>query len=109
MTENQRNFFRLHYPSGAAPKFLSGGLAYEVLEISEFGIKILRKSGVNLENHTIMVGSLIFQNGEAHLLYGSLLRSNDDTLIIALKKPLALKVIRQEELRLLRLFPRNAK
>ncbi|MSP19268.1 MAG: hypothetical protein EXR74_06830 [Bdellovibrionales bacterium] len=107
MTDNKRNFFRLWYPAGAAPKFLSGGLVYEVLEISEFGIKILSKSGVNLENHTIMIGSLIFQNGEANLLYGSLLRSNDDTLIIGLKKPLPLRVIRQEELRLLRLFPRK--
>ena len=109
MSENKRNFFRLEYPSGAGPKFISGGLRFEVVDISEFGIKILRKPGVILEKHTIMVGSLIFQNGEAHLLYGSLLRSNDDTLIILLKKPLALKVIRQEELRLLRLFPRNAK
>ena len=37
--DQQRSFFRLEYPAGARPSFVSGKRSFDVIDISEKGLR----------------------------------------------------------------------
>ncbi len=108
MEENRRQFFRLEYPGNTGPRFISGGVNFQVLDLSEYGLRLKIKSNIGYQSGTSFVGSLTFTSGESFLVFGTIKRITEDSLSIELKKAVPLRIIMAEQRRLIQLFPKRA-
>lgn len=109
MDDNRRQFFRLEYPPGSGPKLVSSGIKLEVLDISEQGLLIQVKNS----SPTVKVGggftaSLTFPDGESMLVFGNIVRVNEDKLSIKLRRPIPLRIIMAEQRRIIQNFKQRA-
>lgn len=108
MDQNRRQFFRIQYPPKSGPKLASGGQHFEVLDLSEQGLKFRIKSKVGYQPGANFAGSLTFIDGESLLIFGVIKRVTEDTLSIKLKKNIPLRIVMSEQRRLIQLFPKRA-
>ncbi len=100
-THPSRALFRVEFPFGQRPPLTWGGKSYEVLDISERGIRL------SVEGHTPFVaGARIravvrFEDGK-ETVEGTLLRGNEREAVFQLTEGFSLERIRREERRLIR-------
>ncbi|NBX68207.1 MAG: PilZ domain-containing protein [Proteobacteria bacterium] len=106
--ENRRQFFRLEYPAKSGPRFLSGGVSYQVLDISEQGMRLGTHSNRGLKVGGKFAGSLTFTGGETFLVYGIVKRITEETVAIQLAKPIPYRIIMAEQRRIIQLLQKRA-
>ena len=106
--ENRRQFFRIEYPEKMGPRFVIKGLAYQVLDLSEHGIKLKALSSITFKVGEKVVGSLSFPSGESMLTFGNIRRLTVDTISIQFNQPVPYRIIMSEQRRLIQLLQKRA-
>ena len=108
MSENRRQFFRIDYPTGAGPKLASNGIQLTVVNLSEQGLRFdcQNRTGFTIGNH--FAGSLTFADGESFLVFGTIIRILPEGIVVELKKPIPLRIIMNEQRRMIKHFPKRA-
>lgn len=106
--QNRRQFFRLEYPGKSGPRFVSGGVTYQVLDISEQGLKLGAASTQGIKVGAKFAGSLTFPDGETFLAFGIVKRITVETVSIQLNKPIPYRIIMAEQRRIIQLFQKQA-
>lgn len=96
-----RALFRVEYPFGERPACLISGGRYEVLDISERGMRL------NTEGHTpfvrgAKVRAVIHFQDFQETVEGTVLRGNEREAVFQLREGFSLECIRREERRLIR-------
>lgn len=106
MDEKQREYFRLAYPEVHRPVLSFEYDQYEILDISEFGIKIK----VDADDPTFEMGDevmaiIMFPEGREFDITGHVVRMQDGAVGLELDTPLPDSLIRSEALNVLYNFP----
>ena len=105
MQKDRRNFYRILYPDVSCPKLLLSGYTFNVIDISEEGLRFNNLSHDGFKNGLGVSGSVTFPDGESFLIYGEVKRVNDKEVSISLKRPIPLRKIVEEQRRMLEKFP----
>lgn len=100
-THPGRALFRVEFPYGQRPLFTWKGNSYEVLDLSERGMRI----GVNglavFVPGTRVRGAVRFEDGK-ETVEGAVLRGNEREAVFQLAEGFSLERVRREERRLIR-------
>ncbi len=92
----RRKYLRIKYLNIEKPKLKIGKHKFEVLDISQRGLKFLNDKEVNLSEH--ISGELTFLCGESIDIEGSLIWEQDDDLGLYLKNHISSDMIQNEKL-----------
>jgi hypothetical protein len=79
--ENQRRYFRVHYPVGMRPVLDLGGERFDVTELSEGGLRVLRE-GTSLSIGHPVAGTLRLRCGEELRVTGQVGRLAGDECVV---------------------------
>lgn len=104
MSEQRREYFRVEFPLGFRPKLSIMGDSFDVLDISECGIRFLIGDDVNFIIGTHINGSIRFSDGEELVCKGVVLRKEFGSVAVHHDVPVPLARIRLEHLNLIRNF-----
>ncbi|QJW93705.1 PilZ domain-containing protein [Frigoriglobus tundricola] len=101
---NRRRHFRLPYPPGGGPLFVTGGATLPVVELSERGMQFTH------ENHTLapgerVAGKLRFEDGTEAPVDGVVVRTVWSRVAVRLLRGVLLGRMLAEQRRLLRHYP----
>jgi hypothetical protein len=103
--QNQRRFYRLHYPEVERPTVWFKGRYYEVTEVSEGGVMILLGDGCAVRLGQSFVGVIQFQDGETNSIVGVVLRIAENKMAVKLSKGISLRRMMAEQIRLRKKYP----
>lgn len=78
---NQRSYFRVHYPVGVRPVVDLAGERFEVTELSEGGLRLLREGGSLSLGHPVS-GTLRLRCGESLSISGEVGRVEGDECVV---------------------------
>jgi len=104
---NRRDFFRIVYEPSQRPLLridapsleLTGEHEFEVLDISEKGIRFLNDRNVHF-SETVQ-GELVFVDGEAVLIEGQIVREKGSQLSLKLSESIPFKAVVKEQRRII--------
>ena len=100
--KNRRANFRLHYPPGAGPILVAGGVSVHVLELSERGI--LFAGDAPGPGHDV-AGVLTFPDGITTSISGVVVRAVQGRVAVRLTRAISLGRVLAEQRRVMRTFP----
>lgn len=100
----RRAFFRLRYPDAERPILLFDNMQFEVIEISESGVRI-DLGGRQLETGRAVMGWVRFREHEANVVEGAVLRTEGQEGVVLLTRRISLKRMLDEQRRLFKLYP----
>jgi hypothetical protein len=103
--ENKREYYRIIYPLSCRPKIIILGLEYEVVDVSEHGIRFHVEKTLNLKTGLEINAEIIFHDGEAVTVVGKILRIVKNKVILNLSKGIPLKKIVNEQRYLIKNYP----
>ena len=101
---NRRGHFRLRYPTGAGPLLLTGGAAFQVIELSERGLQFAGETSDPVPDEQVS-GDLQFADGTTAPVAGIVLRSAGERTTVRLTRGVGLGQMLAEQRRVLRAFP----
>lgn len=104
MSEQRREYFRVEYPSGYRPRFTTMGESFDVLDISECGMRFLAEDNTRFIIGVPVKGMVRFTDGEELECSGTVLRSEFGTVALHHEVGIPLQRIRFEHLNLIRNF-----
>ncbi|HEY9052858.1 MAG TPA: PilZ domain-containing protein [Gammaproteobacteria bacterium] len=104
MSEQRREFFRVEYPSGYRPRFIVKGQSFDILDISECGIRFLLVDNANFIIGASIKGIVHFTDDEELECSGIVIRKELGTVAIQNDVAIPLARIRSEHLNLIRNF-----
>ena len=98
MTKQRREYFRLNYPIAARPSLLTREETYEVIDVSEYGVRFKIPG-----NSPFLVGEDVradirFPDEEVYACNGQINRHTDSEAVILLGTPIPLQKIRSEHI-----------
>jgi len=101
MLKQRREYFRLEYPVFFRPRLLFNNKKFDVLDVSEFGMRFHTE-----DTNSFMLGkklgaNLIFKDDDMHSCDGKIIRLNTSEVVINLTTPIPLHKIRSEHLYLI--------
>ena len=101
MLKQRREYFRLEYPIFCRPTLCCGNKSFDVLDISEYGVRFKTK-----DINSFMLGKklgarLIFKDDDKHSCDGKIIRLNSEEVAVNLTTPIPLYKIRSEHLYLI--------
>ena len=83
--KNKREHYRIVYPLSCRPKLKIIKKEYEVMDISESGIKFLHRNGIELTPGSKIHAEITFDNGTSLDIDGEILRIDDYIMILKLQ------------------------
>lgn len=95
--ENRRKHFRIQYPVNRRPKLIILDIEYEVIDISEQGIRFLGKKLYEFEIGSEVKVKIVFYDRGSLDLKGKILRVNKEQTIIYLSTTIPFERIAQEQ------------
>lgn len=95
--EQRRSHFRIEYNALNCPILKLAGIEFNVLDLSEAGIRFSMDGFSGLKVEMDISGSLTFRDGESFLLHGKVIRIDDNKVSLTLKKPIPLRKIMSEQ------------
>jgi hypothetical protein len=101
----KRNFYRLNYPPSARPALLIGGKSYELLNISEKGLKYAHPGSDLPAAGSPLTGTIVFADKEKLEVEGSVLRSIGTEIVVTLDPGIPFARIIAEQRRFLKTPP----
>ncbi len=105
--DNSRNYYRVEYPSGDRPSFECAGRSYEVIDVSEMGLRLaVSADDPWVENETV-VGTVTFRDNATCKVSGSVLRKTDDGIAIVLTEGVPLPRVLEEQRYLIKRYRRT--
>ncbi len=102
MPKQRREYFRLEYPVFLRPTLFFSNKKYDVLEISEYGMRFETEDVNGFLPGKKLTVSLKFQDDEVHICDGRIIRLNANEIIVNLLKPVPLYKIRSEHLQIIK-------
>lgn len=84
--ENRREHYRIIYPLTCRPKLRIVRKEYDVVDISESGVKFLHNRGAKLTPGSKIEAEITFDDGSSLDIHGEILRINDNILILKLHR-----------------------
>lgn len=104
MSENQRQHYRLNYPTPERPTLNLSKQSFEVLQIAESSIVIsTAENGLNSEY--IFQGEISFNDGTSDTIAGTILKDSDEQAVISLTETLSFKRLMSEQRRIKVKYP----
>jgi hypothetical protein len=100
-----REHFRVQYPTAARPKVVLEGLTYDVVDLSEGGIKFSVGKHPLLPVNKEFSATVRFQRGEVIDITGRVLRTADRHVAARLSSGIPFKVILEEQRYLRERYP----
>jgi len=82
--QNRRELYRIIYPISIRPVLEIHDIEYDVIDISEKGIRILNNSYRAFPIESIVKGKINFSDGKSLNFAGNILRSSKNNTIISL-------------------------
>lgn len=99
MLEQRREHYRVHYPSGLSPSLMISGRSYDVVDISEKGLKFKATDIDNFYLGCGIAGDIKFyEDDELIECYGEVLRLTDDEVVVSLTDTIPVSRIKVENL-----------
>lgn len=98
----KRNFYRLTYTGGHGPRLEVGDRKYQILDLSEQGLRIRLPPKTRLPDGTRVGGYVVFLNGDRFAVSGTVLRSQNFDCILQLSEGIPLSKIMDEQLRMIK-------
>jgi len=95
--KNKREFYRIRYPLNFRPILKLAANAYEVIDISEKGIKFFCKKLYELKSNIEVEFKITFHDNESLNLKGKILRVDEHTVVIYLREAIPFGRIVQEQ------------
>lgn len=102
-THPGRALFRVEFPFGQRPVMTWEGIAYEVLDISERGLRVSVEGRKLFTAGASVRVSVRFEDGK-ETVAGTVLRGNEREAVLQLTECFSLERVRREERRLIRSF-----
>jgi len=105
--ENKRRFYRIEYPTDARPKLRIKKKSYEVIDISEEGVKFCyNEPAEEMHIGDKIKGEIVFRNNQSIRLEGRVMRLLKKNIIVKPKKSIPYEeVIIKEEIYVLKNYP----
>lgn len=101
----KRNHYRIEYPPAARPVLLIGGRSYEILNLSEQGLKYDHPGGSKPAIGEPLSGTIVFADRKRVEVEGSVLRVVGSTVVAHLGRGVPFGKIMAEQRRFLKLPP----
>jgi hypothetical protein len=94
---HDREHYRVAYPTALRPKLLVHGVSFDVVDISERGIRFRLGSAQAPEPGFELQGVLRFRRGETIAIHGSVLRVDNGEVAARLEEGIPLRVVMEEQ------------
>ena len=104
MTTQRREYFRLAYPKDCRPTLSSQQHEFEVLDVSEYGLKFHTDGLDEFSLGQKMMAHIRFYDDEEYECMGKIIRLGDSEVAVNLTLPLPLQKIRSEHIFLINKF-----
>jgi len=105
--EKQREYFRLKYPVSYRPAFMMDIDSYEIVDVSEYGVKVKIDLDLSFMVDEHFMAYIVFRDGRVFDLSGKVVRIDQGYAGLELSTPLPYKLIRSEALHIIKNFPRD--
>jgi hypothetical protein len=101
-----RRFFRLRYPIGGAPRFVTSGLTHSLVDIGEGGFRYAPGDASPPEVGSVVSGVIEFAEGEPLELEGIVVRvQGGEVAVHCAKRAIPLAVVLREQRYVRKHFP----
>jgi hypothetical protein len=80
--DNRRDHYRIRYPLKCRPVLRFAGMNFEIIDISESGIKFHCKNAEDFRAGQELQGTVMFNDGKSMALKGNILRIYKKTAIV---------------------------
>lgn len=106
MANQKRDHYRLEYPVPDRPSVLVNGLKYEVIDLSEQGMKFICNRTYAPAKDSAFNGTVFFKDGKSFNVSGRVLRYDptNDHCVVLLTKGIPLPKMIEEQLHLIRKY-----
>jgi hypothetical protein len=101
MAEQRREYFRVEYPIVERPVFSLTAGRFDVMDISEFGIKFYITVAHDFSPGQIIGGKVKFNDGRVLDIEGEILRCDDHSVSVRLTKSIPMMRIQKETVHLM--------
>ena len=105
--EKQREYFRVRFPVPYRPSFMMELDTYEVVDVSEYGVKVRTDQNASFMVDEYFMASMTFPDGRMFDLSGQVVRVENDCAGLELSTPLPLRLIRSEALYVIQNYSEN--
>ena len=106
---NKRQNFRIEYPISYRPKLIISYYIFEVLDISEQGIKFFPKRAYELKLGLTLSAKIVFKGGESFNIKGKIIRNTGKEVILSLLEGIPTSKIMSEQRVLINKYPGRPK
>jgi len=97
LRENRREHYRIRYPLRFRPVFKYTGKKFEIIDISESGIKFFCENTEDFTAGQEVKGTLMFNDGTSMIIKGNILRIYKRTAIVWLSVHIPFRHIIREQ------------
>jgi hypothetical protein len=97
----KRNYYRVNYPPASRPAILIAGKSYEVLNISESGLKYAHPGNDRPAAGAPLLGEIVFSDEKLEV-EGAVFRVAGDEVVVRLERGISFKRIVAEQRRFLK-------
>lgn len=104
MIEQKREYYRVEYPMNDRPALLSRDDEFEIIDISEGGLKFKKDSNTDFSVGDVLGGTIKFSDNYFFKCMGKVVRIDDDNVAINHTHHLPLERIRAEHLLLIQKY-----
>ena len=94
---HQREHYRVAYPTALRPKLVVQGVPFDVVDISERGIRFRLGQTTAPEPGFEVQGDVRFKRGDSITIRGTVLRVHDGEVAARLEEGIPLRVIMEEQ------------
>ena len=106
--QQRRRHFRLRFPFRERPAIVAGSAEFDILEISEEGGRIESSDDAATVFGKAVKVRVRFRDGAEVATAAYILRHDAGELVLKFTRPIALKVIVEEQRRLIQKYPKDA-
>jgi hypothetical protein len=94
---HEREHYRVAYPTSLRPKLLVHGVSFDVVDISERGVRFRLGTAAAPERGFEVQGVIRFRRGETVTVRGSVLRVVQGEVAVHLEEGIPLRVVMDEQ------------
>lgn len=94
---HEREHYRVAYPTQLRPKFLVQGFTFDVVDISERGLRFRLGDAATPDAGNEVQGTVRFRSGETITVRGTVLRVDGREVAVRLEEGVPLRVIMEQQ------------
>ncbi len=94
---SERAHYRIQYPTAARPHIVIEGRSFDVIDLSERGVRFREDEGRSFSSGDKVVGTVRFQRTEAVDVMGSVVRVGGREVAVKLEVGVPLRIVIEEQ------------